>query len=45
MFEWFDTVGFLADVPALRARRPELTTLDTWAAKEWTVPAEPARLA
>ncbi|MFJ9641789.1 NmrA/HSCARG family protein [Streptomyces sp. NPDC004244] len=43
MFEWFDTTGFLADVPALRAARPHLATLDDWAAKEWTVPTEPAR--
>ncbi|MEU2391734.1 NmrA/HSCARG family protein [Streptomyces sp. NPDC007369] len=41
MFEWFDTTGFLADVPALRAARPQLTTLEAWAGKEWTVPAEP----
>ncbi|MFD7631792.1 NmrA/HSCARG family protein [Streptomyces sp. NPDC059851] len=44
MFEWFDTTGFLADVPALRAARPHLRTLDDWAGKEWTVPAEPVRV-
>lgn len=42
MFEWFDSVGFRADVPAMRARRPQLATLEDWARKEWTVPAEPA---
>ncbi|MFJ8114134.1 NmrA/HSCARG family protein [Streptomyces sp. NPDC096132] len=39
MFGWFNDEGFSADLPALRARYPELTTLETWARREWTAPA------
>jgi len=42
MFDWFNTVGFRADLAALHARHPGLTRLDAWAGKHWTVPAEHA---
>ncbi|WP_328307074.1 alpha/beta fold hydrolase [Streptomyces sp. NBC_00442] len=41
MFDWFDTVGFRADVEALRARYPRMTTLADWAGEHWSMPAEP----
>ncbi|MCM2423748.1 NmrA/HSCARG family protein [Streptomyces sp. RKAG293] len=44
MFSWFDTVGFQADLPALRAGHPNLTTLADWANKHWTAPAEQSRI-
>ncbi|WP_433171429.1 NmrA/HSCARG family protein [Actinoallomurus sp. CA-150999] len=40
MFDWFNHEGFRADVPALRTLHPELTTLETWARREWTAPAQ-----
>lgn len=40
MFEWFNTEGFRADLTDLRARHPELTTLQTWAQRHWRTPAE-----
>ncbi|MGW1028274.1 NmrA/HSCARG family protein [Streptomyces sp. NPDC002577] len=40
MFGWFNEEGFRADLPALRARHPELTTLEAWARREWTAPAQ-----
>ncbi|MFJ8028579.1 hypothetical protein [Streptomyces sp. NPDC096311] len=39
MFGWFNDEGFDADLPALRAQHPELTTLETWARRNWTAPA------
>lgn len=45
MFDWFNTVGFRADLPALRDQHGDLTTLDDWARKHWTAPAEQARVA
>ncbi|MFF4508834.1 NmrA/HSCARG family protein [Streptomyces sp. NPDC001401] len=39
MFDWFNTVGFRADLPALRTRHPHLTTLQVWASEHWSVPA------
>jgi uncharacterized protein YbjT (DUF2867 family) len=30
MFEWFSTQGYRADIPALRARLPELMTFEAW---------------
>jgi hypothetical protein len=30
MFSWFNEKGFHAKIPTLRARYPELTTLETW---------------
>ncbi|MEU1145939.1 NmrA/HSCARG family protein [Streptomyces sp. NPDC005863] len=45
MFDWFNTVGFRADLPALRERHPGLTSLDAWVSERWTVPAEPVRAA
>ncbi|MGW3875297.1 NmrA family NAD(P)-binding protein [Streptomyces sp. NPDC005055] len=39
MFGWFNDEGFRSDIPALRARYPELTTMEAWARHEWTVPA------
>jgi uncharacterized protein YbjT (DUF2867 family) len=30
MFEWFDESGYQADIAALRRRRPDLCTLETW---------------
>jgi len=40
MFEWLDREGYRADIPALRALHPELATLETWARREWTPPAQ-----
>ncbi|MFF3332885.1 NmrA/HSCARG family protein [Streptomyces sp. NPDC002888] len=40
MFGWFNDQGFRADLPALRAQHPELTTLESWARREWTVPPQ-----
>lgn len=40
MFGWFNDEGFSADLPALRAQHPELTTLEDWARREWTTPAQ-----
>ncbi|MEU8700844.1 NmrA/HSCARG family protein [Streptomyces sp. NPDC048680] len=42
MFDWFDTVGFAADLAALRDRHPYLTTLEGWVGEHWSAPAEPA---
>ncbi|MFJ8027740.1 NmrA/HSCARG family protein [Streptomyces sp. NPDC096311] len=39
MFGWFNAEGFSADLPVLRARHPELTTLEAWARRNWTAPA------
>ncbi|HEY3504032.1 MAG TPA: NmrA/HSCARG family protein [Actinocatenispora sp.] len=36
MFDWFDRVGFRADLPALRRDHPDLTTLADWAATHAT---------
>lgn len=41
MFDWFNTVGFVADLPGLRARHPYLTTLEGWVGEHWSVPAGP----
>ncbi|WP_052849238.1 NmrA/HSCARG family protein [Streptomyces avicenniae] len=38
MFTWFDTRGYAADLPALRAQRPELRTLAVWARDNWAPP-------
>jgi uncharacterized protein YbjT (DUF2867 family) len=38
MFDWFNTVGFRADLAGLRTRHPNLITLETWVSKHWTVP-------
>jgi uncharacterized protein YbjT (DUF2867 family) len=40
MFDWFNTIGFRADLAALRTRHTNLTTLDDWARKHWTAPAQ-----
>uniref|UniRef100_A0AAU3H2Y2 NmrA/HSCARG family protein n=1 Tax=Streptomyces sp. NBC_01401 TaxID=2903854 RepID=A0AAU3H2Y2_9ACTN len=42
MFDWFNTVGFKADLATLRAQHPGLTTLEAWAGKHWSAPAAPA---
>ncbi|MGW1507361.1 NmrA/HSCARG family protein [Streptomyces mirabilis] len=42
MFDWFNTVGFRADVATLREHHPELTTLATWVRHHWSTPTEPA---
>lgn len=42
MFDWFNTIGFRADVRALRAAHASLTTLQDWVAAHWSLPAEPA---
>ncbi len=42
MFDWFNTVGFRADLTGLRGRHPHLTTLEGWVSEHWSVPAEPA---
>ncbi|MEU9200625.1 NmrA/HSCARG family protein [Streptomyces sp. NPDC048332] len=44
MFDWFNTVGFTADVAALRRSHPGLTPLDQWVRSHWSVPAEPAQV-
>ncbi len=37
MFTWFNDVGYAADIPALRALYPRLTTLEQWLrASGWT---------
>ena len=33
MFEWFSTQGYRADIPALRARLPQLMTFEAWLRK------------
>lgn len=38
MFEWFNTVGFRADLAGLRKQHPDLITLETWVSKHWTMP-------
>ncbi|MFF9207497.1 MULTISPECIES: NmrA/HSCARG family protein [unclassified Streptomyces] len=45
MFDWFNTIGFRADVLALRAARPSLTTLQDWVGAHWSTPAQPASAA
>ncbi|MFC7381741.1 NmrA/HSCARG family protein [Sphaerisporangium rhizosphaerae] len=40
MFDWFNTTGFKADLPSLRARHRNLTTLDAWVSEHWTPPAQ-----
>jgi len=42
MFDWFNTVGFRADLTALLNRHPDLMTLEAWAREHWSAPAEPA---
>ena len=39
MFAWFNAEGFRADLPALRAQHPGLTSLEDWARRSWTAPA------
>lgn len=34
MFEWFGEAGYTADIPALKARYPDLLTLDAWLAAQ-----------
>ncbi|MFQ5795163.1 MAG: NmrA/HSCARG family protein [Candidatus Bipolaricaulia bacterium] len=34
MFEWFNDEGYQADLPALRALHPQLTTFETWLSKD-----------
>ncbi|MFG3137280.1 NmrA family NAD(P)-binding protein [Streptomyces sp. NPDC048211] len=41
MFDWFNTIGFRADVPALRAARTPLATLQDWVGAHWSTPTEP----
>ncbi|WSA97500.1 NmrA family NAD(P)-binding protein [Streptomyces sp. NBC_01795] len=41
MFDWFNTVGFTADLTDLRGRHPHLTTLEDWVSEHWSAPAEP----
>ena len=38
MFDWFNTIGFRADLAGLRMQHPNLITLETWVSKHWTVP-------
>jgi uncharacterized protein YbjT (DUF2867 family) len=40
MFDWLNEAGYRADIPALRALHPELTTLETWARREWAAPTQ-----
>jgi uncharacterized protein YbjT (DUF2867 family) len=40
MFEWLNGAGYRADIPALRTLHPELTTLETWARREWIAPTQ-----
>jgi uncharacterized protein YbjT (DUF2867 family) len=40
MFQWFNTSGYQADIPALRTRYPFLSTLEDWV-KANRVPAPP----
>ncbi|MFE7934840.1 NmrA/HSCARG family protein [Streptomyces sp. NPDC057456] len=39
MFGWFNREGYRADIPALRAVHPGLTTLESWARENWSAPA------
>ncbi|WP_370656685.1 NmrA family NAD(P)-binding protein [Streptomyces sp. NBS 14/10] len=41
MFDWFNTIGFRADIRALRAAHPSLTTLQDWVSAHWSMPTEP----
>lgn len=41
MFDWFNTVGFRADLSGLRAGRTPLTSLKEWVGGHWSTPAEP----
>ncbi|MEN2473458.1 NmrA/HSCARG family protein [Burkholderia sp. GS2Y] len=34
MFEWFGEAGYLADIPALLARQPDVRTFDKWLAEQ-----------
>ncbi|MFC8275560.1 NmrA/HSCARG family protein [Streptomyces sp. NPDC057271] len=38
MFDWFERDGYRADLPALRGRRPDLVSLESWLAENWTAP-------
>ncbi|MFG2660184.1 NmrA/HSCARG family protein [Streptomyces sp. NPDC048425] len=41
MFDWFNTVGFRADLAALRAGRTSLASLEDWVSAHWSTPTEP----
>jgi hypothetical protein len=45
MFDWFNTVGFKADLATLRAQHPGLTSLEAWVGEYWSAPAVPAFVA
>lgn len=36
MFEWFGTAGYSADIPALKARQPDILTFEDWLARQPT---------
>ncbi|WP_282695368.1 NmrA/HSCARG family protein [Streptomyces sp. CC208A] len=38
MFDWFERDGYRADLPALRGRHPDLVSLESWLAENWTAP-------
>ncbi|MEU2764121.1 MULTISPECIES: NmrA/HSCARG family protein [unclassified Streptomyces] len=38
MFDWFERDGYRADLSALRGRRPDLVSLESWLAENWTAP-------
>ncbi|MGW0121051.1 NmrA/HSCARG family protein [Streptomyces sp. NPDC003327] len=38
MFDWFERDGYRADLPALRENRPDLVSLESWLAENWTAP-------
>ncbi|MFD4927123.1 NmrA/HSCARG family protein [Streptomyces goshikiensis] len=42
MFDWFNTVGFKADLATLRAQHPGLTSLEAWVDAHWSAHAAPA---
>ncbi|MEU0399083.1 NmrA/HSCARG family protein [Streptomyces sp. NPDC006197] len=38
MFDWFERDGYRADLPTLRGKRPDLVSLESWLAENWTPP-------
>ncbi|WP_329361164.1 NmrA/HSCARG family protein [Streptomyces sp. NBC_01483] len=45
MFDWFNTVGFKADLATLRVQHPGLTSLEAWVGEYWSAPAVPGFVA
>ncbi|MFD6307720.1 NmrA family NAD(P)-binding protein, partial [Streptomyces sp. NPDC060223] len=41
-YTWMNGIGYHADIPTLRARFPQLLTLDQWLAKTGWAPMDPA---